>query len=458
VLHPSTISHGGTNDSLEILSEQQLSGLLPPSIRYVLAVAAHRHPRYLLRLLNNFDELYAVLMLFVERYYLKTYGGGFTENFYSLKRERVPRVRGGEIPRAQLGAAGQVRESLQLRNPDVWKNLAVIVGLPYIKRKLDESYDLHAVHASLVGPGRNRQEQLPRDAKIRQRLIHYYKWFLRNIYPSVNAAYYFSLLAFNLAYLFDSSKYTSPFLWLIGTQIRRLGDADHKAIVLATQPVPASAARPGQSNSLFSRQILTHVVGPRLATSLKVLLPTSIFALKFLEWWHASDFARQLSRKAAEGLELPPPIVTGLPSPVALSEKKPRATQDDSSAPEEKQTAELMSQPLISSKTLLPIYTVAAPTPETSGVCPICRTAITNATASPYGYVYCYVCIHRWVEGTHEQQAAFMQGNPGREEGWGDEPDGNRSREGRWENGAGRDAITGRRILGGKDMLRRVVV
>merc|ERR1711939_341193 len=89
----------------ELLSEQQLSSLLPPSIRYVLAVATHRHPRYLLRILNSFDELYALLMLLVERHYLKTYGGSFTENFYGLKRERVLRVRGGEIPRAQLGAA-----------------------------------------------------------------------------------------------------------------------------------------------------------------------------------------------------------------------------------------------------------------------------------------------------------------------------------------------------------------
>ena len=66
---------------------------------------------------------------------------------------------------------------------------------------------------------------------LRQRIFYYYKWFLRNVYPSVNAAYYFSVLAFNLAYLFDNTKYSSPFLWLIGTRIRRLGAADHRAAV-----------------------------------------------------------------------------------------------------------------------------------------------------------------------------------------------------------------------------------
>ncbi|KAK5052904.1 ubiquitin-protein ligase peroxin 12, partial [Cryomyces antarcticus] len=107
----------------ELLSEQQLSALIPPSLRYLLALATHRHPRYLLRILNSFDEVYALLSLVVERYYLRTYGGGFTENFYGLKRERVLRVKGGEIPRARLGAPDQVRETLRLRRGDVWKNL-----------------------------------------------------------------------------------------------------------------------------------------------------------------------------------------------------------------------------------------------------------------------------------------------------------------------------------------------
>src|SRR6201995_767563 len=134
----------------ELLSEQQLASLIPPSLRYLLAVATHRRPRYLLRVLNSFDELYALLSLLVERHYLRVYGGGFTENFYGLKRERVLRIRGGEIRRARLGAPQEVRETLKLRNSDVWKNLAVMVALPYIKRKLDESYDVHAASVNML--------------------------------------------------------------------------------------------------------------------------------------------------------------------------------------------------------------------------------------------------------------------------------------------------------------------
>ncbi|OAL45241.1 hypothetical protein IQ07DRAFT_220279 [Pyrenochaeta sp. DS3sAY3a] len=446
----------------ELLSEQQLAALLPPSLRYLLAISTHRYPRYLLPVLNSFDEAYALVMLLVERHFLRTYGGSFTENFYGLKRARVVRVRGGEIPRAQLGASDSVREAVKLGRGDIWKNLAVLVGLPWLKRKLDEGYDVHAAHANLLGPGYNRERDgLRAGAGIKERLMYYYKWFLRNIYPSVNAAYYFSLLIFNMAYLFDGTKYHSPFMWLIGSRIRRLGEADYKAIEIAAAPRAVGPARPGEGGSMFTPRNMARSIQPRLLSSLKILLPTSIFALKFLEWWHASDFARQLSKKAAENIDLPPPILPSLPP----SAKKSTTKQADSSEKHSSSASDGPQRidPPISSITLLPILTV--PTPPSSTLCPICVTPIVNPTASPTGFVYCYTCIHRWVEGDHARQIAFMEGAAGfkkdedggevEDEGWAQEEG---SREGRWESGKGRDAVTGRRVLGGTEALRRVVV
>ncbi|KAF2645491.1 hypothetical protein P280DRAFT_121418 [Massarina eburnea CBS 473.64] len=438
----------------ELLSEQQLASLLPPSLRYLLAVSTHRYPRYLLPILNSFDEAYALVMLLVERHFLKTYGGSFTENFYGLKRARVLRVRGGEVPRAQLGAGESVREAVKLGKGDIWRNLAVLVGLPWLKRKLDESYDIHAAHTSVLG-ARERDGLRP-GAGVKERLLYYYKWFLRNVYPSVNAAYYFSLLVFNMAYLFDSSKYSSPFLWMIGTRMRRLGDADYKAIELASQPTMVGAARAGEGGSIFTPRNMARSIKPRLLSSLKILLPTSIFALKFLEWWYASDFARQLSRKAAENIELPPPVLPSLP---ILNRTAAQTQSSDEKRPSSGKSKAI--DPPISSSTLLPILTV--PIPSDSQLCPICAAPIVTPTASPVGFVYCYKCIHQWVEGSHERQIAFMEGasafkdddTEDEDEGWSKEEG---SREGRWESGKGRDAITGRRMLGGTEALRRVVV
>ncbi|KAI7353280.1 hypothetical protein KC354_g11669 [Hortaea werneckii] len=459
----------------ELLSEQQLASLIPPSLRYLLAVATHRHPRYLLRILNSFDELYALLSVLVERHYLKTYGGGFTENFYGLKRERVLRTKSGEIPRAQLGAPHEVRETLKLRNGDVWRNLAVMVALPYLKRKLDESYDIHASSLNLLGPAYQQHQRFPRDGTLREKVWWVYKWFLRKVYPSVNAAYYFTLLAFNLAYLFDGSKYHSPWLWLIGTRMRRLNEADGRAIAMATQPkpsAPSAGARPGETRSLFSPRTMTETVYPRMLSSLRILLPTSIFALKFLEWWHASDFARQLSRKANEGIELPPPTISGLSSrlPSNTQPRNEKKATDDASEKQPAPNATQQPGPPISATSYLPILTVPPPMPadpsnlastNTSSLCPICVSEIQTATAAQTGYVYCYTCIYKWVDGSHPRQTAFMDGGHSTgddesAEGWVEEAGG--SRTGKWEPGKGRDAVTGRRVLGGTSGLRRVMV
>ncbi|RDW80941.1 hypothetical protein BP5796_05639 [Coleophoma crateriformis] len=415
----------------ELLSSTQLSSLIPPSLRYLLAVATHRHPRYLLRILNSFDELYALLMLLVERYYLSTYGGGFTENFYGLKREKCLRV--GEISRASVAAPAVVRETLELRKGDIWKNLAIMVGIPYLKRKLDESYDINAPRA-LLGANYTR---LPPNPTLKQRFLHYYRWFLRNIYPSINAAYYFATLAFNIAYLFDGSKYHDPFLWLVGTRMRRMGQADYQAIATAME---AAAAKSEGGSGLGTTSILhPRVLGPRLLGSLRLLLPTSIFALKFLEWWHASDFARQLSRKAAEGIELPPPVISGLS---LLNTNSTPSTKSTDQVSTEKTDEVEPQRPLLSSVTLLPIYTV--PVPEDKSLCPICEQDITTPTACQTGYVYCYTCIHRWIEGNHEKQEYFLDRASGR--------------QGKWESGKGRCAVSGRRVLGGTEGLRRIMV
>ncbi|KAF4774125.1 Pex2/Pex12 amino terminal region [Colletotrichum scovillei] len=423
----------------ELISEQQLNSLLPPTIRYLLTIATQRYPRYLLRALNSFDELYALLMLLVERHYLKTRGGSFTENFYGLKREKALHA---EIPRASASAPAVVRDTLKLGTKDIWMNLAVAVGVPYLQRKLDEGYEVNAPRA-LLGAA---YTQMPPNPTLKQRFLHYYRWFLRNIYPSVNAAYYFALLSFNLAYLFDNSKYHNPFLWLIGTRMRRMTGADYQAIDALTSgggKANGKAGAPPGWRSLFSPREM----GPRLLSSLSLLLPMSIFALKFLEWWHASDFAKQLSRKASETLDLPPPVVSGLgagkggagragAAETGKGKEKAVSGGDESAADAAVPAAETAP---IATPSLLPIYTVTAPVD--SALCPICEDPIVTPTACQTGIVYCYTCIHRWVEGLHPMQEEFM----------GD-------KEGKWESGQGRCAVTGRRVLGGTEGLRRIMV
>jgi len=93
----------------------------------------------------------------------------------------------------------------------------------------------------------------------------------------------------------------------------------------------------------------------------------------------------------------------------------------------------------IATPSMLPIYVVRPP--QDSSACPICQDEIVTPTACQTGVVYCYTCIHRWLEGTHERQEKFME-----------------DRAGKWESGQGRCAVTGRRVLGGTDGLRRIMI
>ncbi|KAK4450745.1 Pex12 amino terminal region-domain-containing protein [Podospora aff. communis PSN243] len=417
----------GKPSLFELLSEQQLAALLPPTLRYLLTVATHRYPRHLLRALNSFDELYALAALLVEHHYLRTRAGTFTENFYGLKREKALVA---EVPRAARAAPSALNDALRLTTPDIYRNLAVTVLLPYLKRKLDEAHEVDAPRA-LLGAAYNQPPA--RGAPFRERILYYYRWFLRNVYPSVNAAYYFSFLAFQLAYLFDRSKYHDPFLWMIGTRVRRMNSADYHAIEAALEKAAAKGAggRPGSA-------LTPRAIGARLMGGLSLVLPTSIFALKFLEWWYASDFAKQLSRKAGESLDLPPPVLgTGVVPPVAKGKgvKKAKGDEGEDEGDREKPVEDAP----IAASSLLPIYTVLAPTD--SSLCPICEGEITTATACQTGVVYCYTCIHKWMEGTHPRQEKFMT-----------------DKEGKWEIGEGRCAVTGRKVLGGTGGLRRIMV
>ena len=429
----------------ELLAEQQLAALLPPTIRYLLTVATQRYPRYLLRVLNSFDEIYALCMVVVEYQCLKSRGGSFTENFYGLKRERA--LAGGlELLRAGSRAPGVVRTQLQLRNGDVWRNLLVLVVMPYAKRKLDAHHEINAPRA-LLGSAYTR---LPPSPTVRDRVVHFYRWFLLKVYPTARAAYGFVLLAFHLAYLSDRARFHSPLMWLVKTRLRRMGPADYKAIEDATKKA-AAAARPA-SGPLFSSP---WGLGSKLVSSLSLALPASIFALKFLEWWYASDFAKQLSRKASETPGLPPPVVSGMGEVAERKNAAARQAQmaEDAAGEEDEDdkehdgmrrkekpdpAADATKAP-ISASSMLPIHTVL-PT-EDSGSCPICEDSITTATACQTGLVYCYSCIHRWIEGEHPRQAQFMSG-----------------KERHWESGKGRCAVTGRRVLGGTEGLRRIMV
>ena len=188
--------------------------------------------------------------------------------------------------------------------------------------------------------------------------------------------------------------------------MRRLTGADHRAFDAASKPSSRPGAPPFSVRSLLKPSIFTKIILPKLLDSLKILLPTSIFFLKFLEWWHASDLARQLSAKTAASIELPPPA----------GPKPPLAPAPDS---EEDGVVKKL---------------VKAKEAEESDLCPICDREITNPTATQTGYVFCYPCVFKWVQ---DGDGPGFEGDDGRK---------------------GRCPVTGVQLLGGTEGLRRLMI
>ncbi|ORX47406.1 hypothetical protein DM01DRAFT_1339037 [Hesseltinella vesiculosa] len=344
----------------ELVAQEKLRELLQPAVQYLTAVYAQRYPRLLIRLVNHHEEFYAILMLLVERHYLKEWSGSFAENFYGLKRVSTAYLDSKGSQYALPAGAASQGQTPALTPQEIRRSLLVLVGLPYVKCRLDLLYQQVSGDASVLGT--NEQEEIEDEqladptTPVRQQLkIRLIKLF-RRFYPYVNFAYYASGLVYNVLYLFNKTKYYSPWLHLIGVQIKRMSMADYRA-AYEKQDITSNAA----SKALW-RSPLRLLSGTlsKVIDFLKVLLPMSIFFFKFLEWWYSSEFARSggtgnYGEEEDEKL-IPPPEPT---------KPDPRGTK----------------------------------VPSKPNTCPLCSTSpINNPTALPSGYVFCYTCAYRYVE------------------------------------------------------------
>ncbi|CAL1701371.1 unnamed protein product [Somion occarium] len=342
----------------ELVAQEQLRDLLQPALKYVLSVFAQRYPRYILRLVNRHEEFYALLMFFVERHYLRTHGASFAENFYGLKRRRKPLF---ETERANA-AVGGVPPEEKLRDREIWRSLLFLIGLPYLRAKAQDYFeelggglDPEIAEADEL----RRQRSTLGDETLRGKFRRAFK----RLYPWLNTTFEVWLLACNIAYLFDKTPYYRPWLSWIGVDLRRLGIEDLRAAGQVLTPKP----RIEKSRGILAT--LRHLLlsSPRLLLdSLKVLLPTAIFFVKFLEWWYSpSSPARALSTSPL-GPAIPPPrLLPPHPQGIRIQELK-------------------------------------------YGECGLCNNAISNATALPSGYVFCYRCAHEYVEKNGKCPVTFL--------------------------------------------------
>lgn len=385
----------------ELIAQDQLRSLLSPAVRYTLSVLAQRYPRYLLRIFNRFDEVWAILMLGIERHYLKTWGSSFAENFYMLRRRARPGLTSSRLPPR--------RHKERLTEWHIYASLFFLVGLPYFQAKAHDWWERNGggvdedlfdddeggddEGGSSSGPRFTGDfESSSRQASLRTRistLLAQLRPRAVKAYPYASSFWQLWILSYNIRYLFSRTPFWRPWLSLLNLEIRRVGPGDYPASIPL---LPPDLPNPLRSPRDFTLRMLR--AGPYMAAeSLKYLLPASIFFFKFLEWWYSSENPRRRvggGGEGGEGSSTPRfgapavllPSLKGVLYRPATDYKPPEVTveqpEDDETAPAEKKT---------SAPALL------------HNSCPLCgATPINNPALLPTGYAFCYTCANRYVD------------------------------------------------------------
>ncbi|CAH7687945.1 Pex12 amino terminal region-domain-containing protein [Phakopsora pachyrhizi] len=363
----------------ELIAQEQVNDLLGPVIRYVTSIYAQRHPRYFLKILNHHDELFAISMLFIQRYYLRNWGASFAENFYGLRRQKLRKQRPVEIPHS-VGQGKSSFHTERLVKRDIRLSLIFLVFTPYIRTKANE------LNERLTGGGSGASNLLEDDFDPLVRHINldselddsflkvfknrFYKFF-KVAYPYVNAIDELFRLIYSLRYLFDKTPYWRSALALIGIELRRVtANQQNRMRMRFNSRQPSILSRDSLTGDrpglfLIISRILRLLI-TQTFESLKIVLPCSIFFFKFLEWWYSSSntsrYRRLVEGSDKDRLQLIKP-------PKILKPKIEGVLGDNSGK-------------------ILPII---------KGNCPVCRMKLANSTALPSGWVCCYKCAHSYV-------------------------------------------------------------
>ncbi|WFD32947.1 ubiquitin-protein ligase peroxin 12 [Malassezia sp. CBS 17886] len=397
-----TSSGGATADPFrpsffELIAQDQLSALLKPAVRYVLTVLAQRNPRHLLRFVNRFDEVYALLMLAIEWHYLRTWNASFTENFYGLHRRRRPLVSAKRVEAALSRPVLQTKH--RLRSRDIRVSLLFLVGLPYVQTKLMEYWEhlgggllADADDDTLFGDEAPRRALAvsPADQSMQLRWLRRWKDAFRRGFPLAQVLLQLWMLAYNVAYLFNHTPYWRPWFRVMRIEVRRMrGDEQPLGDVAASKPLPRATKFP----LLFAATVLWRGASG-VFEMLKYALPASIFVFKFLEWWYSSNNPRRRSdgRGDEDAPKIAPPAVLP-PSAKGVAYHRPDSWRD---------AHILAATPATENTPFADEDAAAAPPALLHNACPLCGIApIQNACVLSTGYAFCYKCAHAYVDKWH---------------------------------------------------------
>ncbi|XP_064613368.1 peroxisome assembly protein 12-A-like [Liolophura sinensis] len=123
----SAVGGEGKPSIFEVLAQESLMSAVRPALRHAVRVLGETKPAQFGWLYRYYEEAYTVLDLVLQNYFLKNYGGSFSENFYGLKRVSMSRDTSSSDP--------------HLSSSQHWRSLLTLVFLPYLKQKMDHKFE-----------------------------------------------------------------------------------------------------------------------------------------------------------------------------------------------------------------------------------------------------------------------------------------------------------------------------
>ncbi|WVQ95909.1 hypothetical protein IAU59_003008 [Kwoniella sp. CBS 9459] len=417
---PSSSPRDHSRPSLfDLLAQEQLRDLFHPVVRYVLSYFAQRYPRYLLRVLNHHEELFALLLLVLERHHLKRHNASISEHFYGLRAKPTQAVL---TPRLSA-FEGPTRRNLTKRQ--MWGLLVFLVGLPYIRARGQDYYE------RLGGGGGDEDQGEQRGVAVTKTQRVY-----KTLYPYVNAGMDLVFLGYDIAYLFDKTNHYRPWHKWLGIQVSRRGPEDDVD---------------DDSASIFSR--------------LPSLLPPLLLMLKLSQWWyspasprsHPALTANQNTTAATHAAILPPRALPIMPSSGLLPPTPPLTPPDEVEPNAGHRQVAASSFTVGSGDVAAQKYAIGR---EGYGKCPLCEKRWQNPAVLPSGWVVCWRCGWDAVEGEEEEEEEndeMDQSEAGHSDAREEEDSALAEGESRSiSRRKGRCPITGMRVAPGQ--LRRVLV
>eukprot|EP00002_Diphylleia_rotans_P036850 TRINITY_DN8170_c0_g2_i5.p1 TRINITY_DN8170_c0_g2~~TRINITY_DN8170_c0_g2_i5.p1 ORF type:complete len:184 (+),score=30.30 TRINITY_DN8170_c0_g2_i5:297-848(+) len=158
-------------------------------------------------------------------------------------------------------------------------------------------------------------------------------------------------MVYQVAYLYERTKYYSPILHLLKIEVRRASAEDMLLDQNRLEKQRRTAVGRIQGNSIFATLLRNFVnTWYFLSNQTANIIPVIFILFRFFAWWYSVE--NQLPTKS---LPIPPP-------------------------PEKVQRAAGGIEPNLA-----------------GNMCPLCRSHRTNPTMCPSGYVFCYPCIHDYV-------------------------------------------------------------